>query len=544
MPRRTDTLKHFMNVVFRSTVPMAFKSLIVRGSRSTANRKLQTAADPLAARRSPLADCRLPIAYCLLFLLLGCANIVPPSGGPKDERPPMLVRVSPADSQLHTRVKKLELEFDEYITLADQSAQVQISPLLSIPLTVTSKDRKVTVTIPDSLLEDETTYRLTFGTAIRDLHEGNIFQLGGYTFSTGSYFDSLALAGDVIDGSTGLPDTASFVMLYPFAAGDSAVVRRKPSYVTHVDAAGHFKFLGLPSRRFRVYALRDANANLTFDGGKEWIGFIDSVIRPGDTSMAPIRLHTFQEAGGDTAVVASTDDNSRGGGGFSRAARGDKGLSIDKPLPGSYRVLADTNDIRRRTQSIAKPLEIRFGRRLSAALNTEKMFLSVDSAGVSVEESYRLEGDSTGLNYKLIFRWREDAVYTLRLQKGFAKDSAGTDLLPGRFTFRTRRDEDYGKLSIHLPSRFYGPGFLFQLRREGDTVYDEPVRDTLLNFPRLEAGNYSMRVIADSNRNGVWDPGDLFLRRQPETVIPYMQPILLKAGWEQQIDFDDPKRRR
>lgn len=510
------------------------------GSRSAANCKLPTANWPPKTANCKLqaADCRLPIAYFLLLLLLGCANIVPPSGGPKDEKAPALVRISPADSQLNTRFRKLELEFDEYITLSEASTQIQISPLLTLPLTTTSNLRKVTITIPDTLLEDETTYRITFGNAIRDLREGNIYNSDGYTFSTGGHFDSLALTGSVTDGSTGLPDTASYVMLYPASGGDSAVVKRKPAYVTHVNNFGQFSFYGLPARRFRIYALRDVNSNLTYDGGKEWIGFLDSMIRPGDTLMPPLKLYAFQEPSDDTA--ASEDPQEAA---FGRAF-GKRSEADDPIQPGSYLVMADTNDVRRRSQNIAKPLEIRFGRRLSAPLNTEKMFVSVDSAGVSVEEPFRLEGDSSGKHFKLDIRWREDAVYTLRLQKGFAKDSAGTDLLPGKFAFRTRRDEDYGKLSIHLPTRFYGKQFIFELRRDEDTIWHRPVTDSMVTFPRLEPGNYSMRVIVDSNGNGIWDSGDLFGRRQPETVYPYTQPIMLKAGWEQQIDFDDPKRRK
>jgi hypothetical protein len=521
MPRWIDSLKHLMtrNPFFAAVRSAFSRYYYSAGFRFTAN-------------------CKLPIACFLFLLLLGCANIVPPSGGPKDETAPQLVRVSPADSQRNTRIKKLELEFDEYITLSEASSQIQISPLLSLPLTTTSKDKFVTITIPDSLLEHETTYRITFGNAIRDLHEGNIFQISGYTFSTGAFFDSLALRGNVVEANTGLPDTAAFVLLYPAAAGDSGVVRRKPSYVTHVDAKGAFQFLGLPSRSFRVYSLHDANSNLTFDGGKEWIGFLDSLVRPGDTLVPPILLRSFQEPEADTgkaAADAGDDAFGRLSGALAKASA---------PPPGGYSVMVDTSDIKRRTQNLANPLEIRFGRRLSAPLNKDKIFLSVDSAGVSLEEAFRIEGDSSGLNYKLLFRWREDAVYTMRLQKGFAKDSAGTDLLPGRYSFRTRRDEDYGKLTIHLPGRFYGSQYIFQLRRDNDSVYSAPVRDSNLSFLRLEPGNYSMRVIVDSNKNGVWDPGDLFLRRQPERVIPYTQPIMLKAGWEQQIDFDDPKRRK
>jgi len=53
---------------------------------------------------------------------------------------------------------------------------VEISPILSIPINVTGAYKKVTVKIEDTLLQENTTYRISFGNAIRDVHEGNIFK--------------------------------------------------------------------------------------------------------------------------------------------------------------------------------------------------------------------------------------------------------------------------------------------------------------------------------------------------------------------------------
>jgi hypothetical protein len=475
----------------------------------------------------------------LLMAVWGCANIVPPTGGDKDERPPVLLRVTPPDSQLNVRPKKIEFYFDEYIVLSEAAAQVQISPMLSVPLTVSSSLKRVTVVIPDSLLQEETTYRITFGTAIRDLHEGNIYNSNGYTFSTGAHFDSLSLVGSVFDARTGLKDSAAHVLLYAMAAGDSAIVKRKPMYVVHTDAAGNFRFQGLPSRPFRIYALRDANNNLTFDGGQEWIAFHDSIVTPGVNDTTDIILRTFPESLGDT--TAPNTGSVRNGGlsaaGFRPVTR------TESVAPGSYTLSVDTSDIKRRTQDLDEPIILSVGRKLGEDINEAKIFLSHDSGGTIIEDFVQVKEDSSGLQYTLSTTWQEDAVYTLRLQKGFGKDSTGADLLPGRYTFRTKRDEDYGKLRIHLPTRFYGKNHILQVSNERDTIYQKPVSDTIVNLQRIPPGVYTVRVIEDKNMNGRWDAGDLFLRRQAEYVFPYNNTINLKAGWEQQIDFEEPRKR-
>ena len=463
-----------------------------------------------------------------LLLMAGCANIVPPGGGPKDEKAPELRSITPADSQLRTRVSEIVLLFDEYIELKDAANQVQISPLLSIPLTVTALNKRVKVVIPDSLLLDATTYRINFGTAIQDIHEGNPYKAKPYTFSTGDYFDSLAISGIVHDARTGLPDTGSLVMLYSAAESDSAIVRHKPMYVVHTDATGKFLFEGLPPRSFRLYALRDANANMTFDGGNEWIAFLDSAITPKADTIVDFQLRTFPESTGDSLSEAVASKPRISG----AAKPGGREIT-----PGSYRVGVDTGDVTKRTQELTGPIDILLSRRLSGSMNASRIFLSVDSAGTTVEMPVVITRDTSELVYSLATQWRENSVYTLRLQKGFAVDSSGSDLLPGRYVFRTKRDEDYGKLSIHLPTKYYGDRYILQVVNERDTVYQQPVRDSIINLPRIQPGVYSMRIIVDANRNGRWDAGELFRRRQPELVVPYPNTINLKAGWEQQVDF-------
>ena len=77
----------------------------------------------------------------LLFIIVcisaGCANITAPTGGKKDKVPPKLISVEPADSLLTTHVKRIELDFDEYITVTDASKEVELSPILSIAPVVT-----------------------------------------------------------------------------------------------------------------------------------------------------------------------------------------------------------------------------------------------------------------------------------------------------------------------------------------------------------------------------------------------------------------------
>ena len=476
----------------------------------------------------------VPLVLLIVCWLGGCANIVPPQGGDRDVTPPRLLSVSPVDSLLNTKVTELELKFDEFIVVTNPSSEVTISPILPFPLTIEGLKRTVTVSIPDTLLLDNTTYRISFGKAIQDLNENNPFTGYSYIFSTGAYFDTLSLTGYVIDAATGLRDTGALVVLYDAAKSDSAIVREKPLYAVKADGSGNFTFHGLPDREFMIYALRDQNNNMIYDGGAEMVAFADSTYFPADSNDV-IRLSLFTEVDTSGNLPAQTDDK------LSRNRGNQPAPTTEQSTDFNYTVMVDTSNTNKRTVDITEPIEVRFTRRADS-FNINRINLSYDSAGVIVEADVRRVTDTSKSNSILLSsRWKENTLYTLRLLKGFVKDSAN-EAMPGRYTFRTKQDDDYARLNIHLPGKYLGTEYLFLLLNGSDTVYHRPVADTMVRIKHLLPGSYQMRVIHDSNKNGKWDTGDLLDHRQPEEVTPYTIPINLKAGWENSIDFEQAPR--
>lgn len=477
----------------------------------------------------------------LLFLIscfigAGCANIVPPAGGKKDVKPPKLVSVDPPDSMLNTRVNKIEMHFNEFINVSNAAAEVQVSPLLPFPLNVVAVGKRVTVKIPDSLLQTNTTYRVSFGKSIRDLHEDNPFKEYTYTFSTGSYFDSLLLNGVVIDAATGLPDSGVIISLYNASKSDSVVVRERPVYISHTVAGGAFSIKGLPGRSFRIYALKDGNNNLMYDGGNEKIAFIDSVVIPVDSEGAPIVLKTFMEETHDTALQKKPSVVKQNG---IKSRKSEATASGDGLL---YTVAVDTADKKKRTVDVTKPLVITFNKAFDS-IRSNRIYLSYDSAGISVEAAFTADTDTVKKEVLLLHTaWKENALYTLRLLKGFVKDTAGNEPMPSKFIFRTKNDDDYGKLQVNIPAKYKSNKYLLMIVHDKDTIYQKPVADTIVRLNKLQPGGYGMRIIADENENGKWDTGDLFEKRQPELVIPFTGELQLKAGWENVMDFETKKR--
>jgi hypothetical protein len=478
-------------------------------------------------------------------VLAGCANISSPTGGKKDRTPPKLTSVSPADSQLNARITRLELRFDEYITLGDARKEINISPILLVPPAVTGINKHVVVKIEDSLLEDNTTYRISFGNAVRDLHENNPFTGYTYTFSTGSYFDSLQLAGTVIDAITGMPDTSGLtVVLHRSGENDSAIVRRRPRYKVSTDSKGNFIFKGLPGRSFRMYAIKDDNENLIYDGGGEKIAFSDSLVFPADSVLRPVRLLLFTEVPDSSSVTDSVKTEKKG------MRLKDRFAKVDTNLV--FSVNLDTSDVSKRSFDLTDSIKLRFNK--YTLVSNDSIRITRDSAGSEISVPFLLRKDSlTSGVLCILARYAENTVYTLHLNGGFAKDTLGHSATPGVYRFRTFNDDDYGKITLNLPAKYYGaasgkaavntaqtgaPDYILTALAGEEVVYSKRVTDTVVFFKRVRPAKYTFRIIADKNRNGKWDAGDLFSKRQPEEVIPGPQPLVLKASWEHTIDFE------
>lgn len=475
---------------------------------------------------------RIFSAVIFLSLLMGCANIVPPTGGKKDTVPPKLLEISPKDSLLNTRVTEISMRFNEFLALENASKEIQISPVMPFPLTTVLNGKKLVVSIPDSLLSDSTTYRISFGTAIRDLNEGNVFKDFSYLFSTGAFFDSLKVNGIVYEAVTGKPASDVTVLLYPAEQPDSAIVRKKPMYVTKTKGNGSFLLPGLPSRAFRIYALKDDNENLVYDGENEKIGFIDSVIIPSDTIKGQIVLRVFKEI---VPIDTTLETDTTALKAKPRLGRRRDDKSDSKEL--RYSVAVDTSNLEKRTFDLNKPVKITFNNPIDTYYTTRVSIL-LDSS--DVEMPFTVSRDTVPDILFLNAAWKENTLYTIKIFKDFVADTAGQLNLPSKHVFRTLGEEDYGVIKVNIASAYFGNKYRLVVTTDKDTVYNQPILDTAVSLRRLLPNKYNLSIIVDENENGIWDTGNLFEKLQPELVIPHNNVIELKAGWENVIDFVVP----
>lgn len=213
-----------------------------------------------------------------MVLLVACASIGAPDGGPYDEEPPVLVKAAPVLNATNVKEAKISLEFDENIRLDNAFENVVVSPpQMQLP-EIKSNLKKVTVELLDSLAPN-TTYSIDFGNAIVDNNEGNPYENFAYVFSTGDQVDTLAVSGTVLNAENLEPIKGMVVGLHS-CLDDSAFTKRPFERVSRTDSRGRFTIKGIAPGKYRVYALADANQNYLFDQKSEAIGYTSTIVEP------------------------------------------------------------------------------------------------------------------------------------------------------------------------------------------------------------------------------------------------------------------------
>lgn len=525
----------------------------------------------------------------LMGLLWGCANVVAPTGGDKDNTPPVLLEASPAMESVQMKERTIILKFDEYVQLKDAFNQVLISPPLEEFPDIKIKGKNIVIRLPDSLL-DNTTYTIQFGESIADITEGNPYSQFVYAFSTGEVIDSLYINGTVTDIWTGKPAANSLVLLYRNTE-DSAFTTQKPTYFAKTNERGNFRISYVREGRYNLYALQDQNFNYFYDLPNESIAFLDSsllvsqpieqadlnlftearqkpfvsdarAVEPGLVriifNQAPdsLRYQTEQDHGGifihsgsDTlyhwSQVADADSQRI----RISAIEMDTFLVIpQKKLPDNFfdnkletAVPEPSGGSRNRftAQELHQPYQLLMQRPI-AAIDSSRMILKADSLDEKIEWS--VQTDTNDLRRLIIStQWKADSIYTLTLLPGALTDLYGIENDTITRSFRIRSPKEYGKLEVNVTDSINRPIILQWLDKSGEVLAEKIPEwndhNYLWQLQDLLPGTYIIRAIIDENGDGKWTTGSLAEKRQPEPLLYYQAEVQIRPDWEYTLNF-------
>ncbi|MFC4262904.1 Ig-like domain-containing protein [Ferruginibacter yonginensis] len=446
----------------------------------------------------------------IISIFGSCAQIGLPTGGVKDTLAPKLVRASPSYGSVNVTNSKITFEFNEYIDVQDLQQNLLISPLQNRNPIIITNPRSISLKFRDSLLPN-TTYNINFGNAIKDINEGNIYQNFTYAFSTGAFIDSNFITGKVILAETGLYDSTLIVMLYTNAV-DTTVLKKKPNYIAKVNSDGTFRFNNLPNTTFNIYALKDGDGGKTYNSKAEIFAFANKKIN----SNSNITLYAYAE---QKAIANTITTNAVAG--VIRSAT-EKKLRYNTNLTGA--------------QDLLQPLEITFTNALKN-IDTNKIYIADTFYKRLPNVKFSL--DSTAKVIRFNTAWSPATPLKLVIAQTAVTDSANVSLTKSdTITFNTKREEDYGRLILRFNDIDLTKNPVIQFVVSDAIKMAFPITSTEFVSKRFPPGDYTVRILYDKNKDGVWTPGNYTQQLQPELVVTLPQKLSIRADWDNEREIN------
>mgnify|MGYP006373252135 CR=1 FL=1 len=442
--------------------------------------------------------------------LSSCANIIPPTGGPKDTLAPVLISAAPSDSSLHFTTKKITLNFDEFVQLSSNFGdEIVVSPYPLLPPLFEARLKTITIKLRDTL-KPNTTYSIDFGKAIQDVNEANAIKNFDYVFSTGNYIANGTLSGKVILAETGETDSTLIVVLHR-NLNDSAIKKLRPDYFAKLNGSGNFSFQHLPNDQFDVYVLPN-DYSKKYDDSTKIFAFLNEPVHV-DSIPKSITLYAFQEFKQKEKPVATEPKKTK-----------------KNTEPEVLKISFSTSGV----QDILTPLSI-FVNRKVAEFDAAKIALS-DTNFKTIPVHW--EADTSGRQFTMQYSWIPGRDYVLVVEKEAFKDSAG--IMPienDTLEFRTKPVEDYGNLLLRFSNLELARNPVLQFVQGNEIIESIPLTQQEWSRKLFPPGDYTIRILYDENKNGIWDPGNFDTKKQPEITIFIPRKITVKADWDNEVDI-------
>lgn len=524
----------------------------------------------------------LAIAIVSIFTILfisSCASVQAPTGGPKDTIQPVIIKEIPKNLSRNFSVKKIEIEFDEFIKLSNEFTEISISPSMDIPPVYKARKEKLEINFEEALIPN-TTYTINFGKAILDVNEGNILKNYSYVFSTGNEIDSLSISGKVINSLTKQKVKDVTVFILP-TSQDTLFGKKRPNFFTTTDTSGNFKLSNLRENDYRIYALNEqGGGDRIYNGKLEEIGFIKNPIKL-NKDTANIVLSLFKEIPKQFTVLDRKIEND----GkilltFNKTIKEPSITFLEPEILNNLKIVEfsktlDTakiwlpelkfDSLKVEISSSKSPLDTVTLRRNKKDTYTEVLGLSDNTSNgklrpgtdlkinlsapiklmneklisvledsIPVKNYTVIEDKNNKRAYTLKYPWKLNKQYFLKIDNNTFEDIRGNKSKVYNRKFELDVEDNYGSISINMTVQDTSKNYIIQWLTDDYKVLreDNLTKNQVLNYTRYPTGKYKIRIIYDFNKNNEWDTGNLALGLQPENTWTFEKTITLRPNWD------------
>lgn len=528
---------------------------------------------------------------CVCLLVLNCARQTTPSGGPRDEEPPVLLTSIPNQNQKNYKGQSIELIFNEAVKLKDAKEEILVTPDIGKNTKFEVRKNRVII-YPEFPFQENTTYSFSFREGIQDLTESNPAEDLRLAFSTGPIIDSLFIHGHV--GYLFNEKNAEKTTVAIYQSDTFNIYNHTPTYFTKTNKKGKFTLQNLKPGNYRVYAFEDKNKNLKVESKTEMFGFNSTPIDiSANTDSIKLKLINVDARKPALTTIRHTSGTS--------LIRFNKTLdSLHITFPDSDMGIYTYGDSKNeaiifknfpKTDSIKIKI---FGRdSLNQTVDTTAFIKYTEtkmaSEGFKVTETFQ-DYNLASEQYKHILSFNKllssiqyDSIY-VQLDSArkilINKDNLKYDTLNHTVTLNQkielRKDTAlYNPANKLKPQLIYAPSAFISIETDSSkkitkelplikeettgmvavevntleknyfielittdkklVVRTKNIKSYVFKF--LKPQDYMIRIHIDSNNNGKWDPGNFLHNEEPEKILFYISDerkssFPIRANWE------------
>ena len=536
------------------------------------------------------------------LILVSCAAIMPPPGGPKDETPPELVKVTPSDGTTYFEGGKVELLFSEYLDESSFERAITILPLLSQKPEIIFKGNRLIIYFPDSLSLNQT-YIISLSRDLSDEHKVKLSQGIQVAFSTGPQIDN-----GLISGLVDYEKDASLNLWKIQDENDSLdFYKRIPDYVIDASSEGFYEFKFLSPGQYRIAAVDRLVSGTPivpdrFVYGLSWVsnielGFQDNIKNVnikiskmfGGIKMInaesmqglwgritfsesigslinEIQLKIIDEDSSNQAVnlFEDPDDNTKIYFLMDSTVNGSVSLQLDETKKwnstlfesGSIQLnmgtSIDTTDLviiqpnaKNRLnpeEKNVKPLKITFSNLVEQGKDKYSINLLKDSVNIP----YSIEWDSPiALNLLPHENWEPQTNYELQLLSKDFPPVFGRELKDSltSIKFKTSDYQGFGNLLINtiLEEKENIVASLEKMEKPYYTFRSVVNLDGQTVMDKIPEGNYSLTFFQDSDNNMQYSYGAIDPYKSSEWFYNFQDTVKIRSNWDielQEIKLD------
>ncbi|MBN2731982.1 MAG: Ig-like domain-containing protein [Balneolaceae bacterium] len=207
---------------------------------------------------------RISIFFLICTIAYSCATPSAPTGGPRDEESPEIIRTEPETGTINFDDDKIILHFSEFVERSSLTEALTIEPDIGLVYGLDWGRKSVAIEF-DNQLPDLTTLIVTVGTEFSDLNNNQLASPFKVAVSTGPDIDKGKLTGRILDARTGKGAAGKRVLLYRTPAD----LTQPANYIGETDTSGVVNFSYLRQGAYKAFWVDDRNRNKIWEPDRE-----------------------------------------------------------------------------------------------------------------------------------------------------------------------------------------------------------------------------------------------------------------------------------